>query len=118
MGLANTEIQRDVLSQLDADKLTLDKLLTFIEGKESGEASQGLLANSAVGVSNNAVNLEKKCGYCGDIHKRGKKFCKAANFKCDCRKIGPFTKVCRSKGKVMKSAQKDSECLAQDNAKE
>ena len=106
------------MSQLDADKLTLDKLLTFIEGKESGEASQGLLANSAVGVSNNAVNLEKKCGYCGDIHKRGKKFCKAANFKCDCGKIGHFTKVCRSKGKVMKSAQKDSECLAQDDTKE
>ena len=58
-GLANAEIQRDVLSHLDADKLTLDKLLTFIEGKESGEASQGLLANSTVGVSN-AVILDKK----------------------------------------------------------
>ena len=116
-GLANAEIQRDVLSHLDADKLTLDKLLTFIEGKESGEASQGLLANSTVGVSN-AVIPDKKCSYCGDSHKRGKKFCKAANFKCDCGKIGHFAKVCRSKGKTLKNGPNESECSAQDDKKE
>ena len=32
-GLSNSEIQKDVLSQLDADNLTLEKLLTFVEGK-------------------------------------------------------------------------------------
>ena len=32
-GLVNTEIQRDVLG---SDKMTLEKLLLFVEGKESG----------------------------------------------------------------------------------
>ena len=61
-GLSNSEIQKDVLSQLDADNLTLEKLLTFVEGKESGQASQGLLSGFA-------VNPDKKCGFCGDSHK-------------------------------------------------
>ena len=46
-GLADPEIQKDVLSHVDADTMTLDKLLLFVEGKESGLSSQGLLNNSS-----------------------------------------------------------------------
>ena len=88
-GLANPEIQKDVLSLSEADNLSLDKLLIFVEGKESGQARQGLLAGGALGTGN-VVNPDKKCGFCGDFHKRGKKFCKAADHKCDCGKIGHF----------------------------
>ena len=38
--LCNPEIQMYVLSHMDADTLTLEKLLTFLDGKESGQASQ------------------------------------------------------------------------------
>ena len=47
-GLYYSEIQKDVLSQLDADTLTLDKLITFVEGKESGQASQGPVSSPVV----------------------------------------------------------------------
>ena len=40
-GLADPEIQRDVLSHAEADTMTLEKLLVFVEGKESGLTSQG-----------------------------------------------------------------------------
>ena len=67
-GLAQSDIQKDVLSHIDGDNLTLEKLLTFVEGKESGQASQGLLS-SGVG-SGNVVNTDKKCGFCGESHQR------------------------------------------------
>ena len=76
-GLASEEIQRDVLSHPDGDTMQLDTLLTFVEGKESGQASQGLLAGDGVN-SGNAVNTEKQCGFCGGKHKPGRKFCHAA----------------------------------------
>ena len=38
--LAEQDIQKDVLSHPEASTMTLDMLLTFIEGKESGRASQ------------------------------------------------------------------------------
>ena len=41
-GLANTEIQKDVLR---SEKMNLEKLLLFVEGKESSYASQGLMTN-------------------------------------------------------------------------
>ena len=44
MGLADSEIQKDVLSHAEADEMDLEKLLKFIEGKESGLASQGLMS--------------------------------------------------------------------------
>ena len=105
-GLSNPEIQKDVLSHMDADTLTLEKLLTFVEGKESGQASQGLLS-SAVGIGN-AVIPDKNCGFCGESHKLGRKFCKAGNHKCDCSRTGHFPKMCRSKDKPVKVEDRSS----------
>ena len=79
-GFSNTEIQRDVLSHIDANNMTLETLLTFVEGKESGQASQGLLSNDA--AAGNAVNpVNSSCGFCGENHRRWIKFCKAAKHK-------------------------------------
>ena len=93
-GLADLEIQKDVLSHPEAPTLTLEKLLTFVEGKESGQASQGLMSGNLVAD----VTKKLKCRFCGDQHQRGKQFCKAAGKKCEkCGKVGHFTKVCFSK---------------------
>ena len=92
-GLADTEIQKDVLSHPDAATLDLEKLLQFVEGKESGQASQGLMSGNSVG----AVTKPFKCRFCGSSHDKGKQFCKAAGTTCDkCSKVGHFAKVCRS----------------------
>ena len=94
-GLADTEIQRDVLSHADADTMTLDKLLLFVEGKESGLSSQGLLNSSS--LHSNSEVKPAKCRWCGDSHIRGKINCKAPSHKCEkCGKMGHFEKVCRS----------------------
>ena len=50
-GLADPEIRRDVPSHPNAKDLTLETLLIFIEGKESGQESQGLLADGSTGVA-------------------------------------------------------------------
>ena len=92
-GLADTEIQKDVLSHPDAATMDLDKLLQFVEGKESGQASQGLLSGSVVG----AVK-QLKCKFCGSYHDKGRQFCKAAGKKCDkCGKMNHLAAVCRSR---------------------
>ena len=44
IGLADTEIQRDVLSHADGDNMDLEALVRFIEGKESALTSQGLMS--------------------------------------------------------------------------
>ena len=93
-GLANLEIQKDVLSHSEAATMTLEKLLSFVEGKESGMASQGLMTGNSVGN----VSKKLKCRFCGDEHVRGKQHCKAAGKKCEkCQKVGHFSKVCFSK---------------------
>ena len=97
-GLSNSEIQKDVLSKLEPDSLTLEKLLTFIEGKKAGQTSQGLLAGGGTG-SGLAINPTKKCSFCGDSHKRGRRFCKAGDYKCSCGCVGHFPKMCRCKGR-------------------
>ena len=38
--------QREVLSHTEADTWDLEKLLKYVEGKESGLASQGLMSGS------------------------------------------------------------------------
>lgn len=48
-GLADTEIQKDVLSHTEADTWDLEKLLKYVEGKESGLAGQGLMSGSGSG---------------------------------------------------------------------
>ena len=65
-GLAELDIQRDVLSHPDAKHLTLEKLLIFIEGKESGQASLGLVS----GNSGESLQLNQRRGHPGQL-KRG-----------------------------------------------
>ena len=40
-GIANTEIKEAVLSHTEINDMTLDRLLVYVEGKESGKASLG-----------------------------------------------------------------------------
>ena len=95
-GLADPEIQRDVLAHEDADKITLDKLLTFVEGKESSQTSQGLMGGGPAPMAR-IDPRPLKCRWCGDNHPRGKSNCKAPGHKCSkCQKMGHFEKVCRS----------------------
>ena len=54
-GTADVEIQKDVLSHVDADTWDLENLLKFIEGKESGMASQGLMSSTGASSSVAAV---------------------------------------------------------------
>ena len=78
-GLADTEIQKDVLSYPEAANLTLEKLLVFIEGKESGQTSLGLMSSESVAAFK---VKDRSCRFCGDTHVLGKKFCKAAGKEC------------------------------------
>ena len=94
-GLADVEIQRDVLSHPDAAVMNLEKLLQFIEGKESGQESQGLLSGHSV---YEATGNPIKCKFCGSKHSRGRKFCKGAGKTCEkCGKLNHLANVCRSK---------------------
>ena len=108
-GLACSSIQRDVLSHPDAATMNLEKLLQFVEGKESGQASQGLMSGNMVGE----VTKPLKCKFCGSVHNRGKQFCKAAGQKCEkCGKVGHFSKVC------MSSSNREHRSTPQAEAKE
>ena len=62
-GLADPEIQKDVLSLQDPENLTLDKLIVFVEGKEAGLTSQGLMTSGGPQVSaqNSSVKKPSKC---------------------------------------------------------
>ena len=111
-GLADTEIQKDVLSHTEADTWGLEKLLKYVEGKESGLASQGLMSGSGGGVgivnpgqhrcqgagSRGQGQGQSRCRSCGDKHPRGSGKCKASGATCDyCGKTGHLSKVCYSK---------------------
>ena len=101
-GIADLEIQKDVLSHPDASDLCLEKLLVFIEGKESGQTSLGLISCGTVAASSNVIEKPKdrKCRYCGDVHELGKKNCKAAGTECSkCGRKDHFSKVRRSSKK-------------------
>ena len=126
-GLADLEIQKDVLSHTDADTMDLETLLKFIEGKESGLASQGLMSGSG-GVS--AVRPgqgqgqghgqghgqgQKRCRWCGDKHPRGPDNCKARGATCQtCGMTGHFSKVCLSR-KKKSQVNESQEAAASDN---
>ena len=49
-GLADGEIQTDVLSHTEADTWDLEKLLKYVEGKECGPASRELMSGSGGGA--------------------------------------------------------------------
>ena len=92
-GLADSEIQKDVLSHPDAATMSLEKLLQFVEGKESGQASQGMLSGSSV----SEVTRSVKCKFCGQTHNRGRQFCKAVGKTCEkCGKPNHLAIVYRS----------------------
>ena len=104
-GIADLEIQKDVLSNPEAKNFDLEKLLAFIEGKESGQTSQGLI----VGAKVDAVieRKAKRCKFCGDAHVWGKKNCKAAGKTCDkCGKRDHLSKVCKSSKKNVEEVPK------------
>lgn len=110
-GLADSEIQRDVLSHVDGDNMDLEALVRFIEGKESALASQGLMSGSgsvsATKVAYKSGPGQKKCSWCGDFHPRGREHCKAADQTCEaCGKSGHFKKMCRSKDKTTGASSK------------
>ena len=112
-GLADTEIQRDVLSHADGDNMDLEALVRFIEGKESALASQGLMSGSGSVSANKVANKsgpgQGKCRWCGEAHPRGREHCKAADQTCEaCGKQGHFKKVCRSKNRTPGGASSQS----------
>ena len=91
-GLADLEIQKDVLSYPDGASLDLEKLLKFVEGKEAGRASQGLMSGNLVGD----VDRKVKCAYCDSFHVKGKQHCKAPGKQCE--KCGKLTRSPRFAG--------------------
>ena len=111
-GLADMEIQRDVLAHEDAGD-TLEKLLTFVEGKESGQTSQGLMSGVPGNIAGVGPTLSK-CRYCGESHPRGKANCKAPDHQCSkCKKTGHFEFRCREKRKPAEqkmSSENSEEC--------
>ena len=107
-GLADPEIQRDVLAHEDADKITLEKLLSLVEGKMSSQTSQGLMSAES-GLTARVDPKPMKCRWCGEMHPRGKVNCKAPGHKCSkCEKTRYFEKVCRSNPEKKVSQQKFS----------
>ena len=102
-GLANQEIQKDVLS---SDPMDLEKLLLYVEGKESGLASQGLMIGTSgvASVVQPAANTEEvkkkeKCRTCGSFLrwscKNGQ--CPAKKKTCNnCGKMGHLATVCKA----------------------
>ena len=115
-GLADNEIQKDVLAL--RDQKTLEELINFIEDKEAGRRSQNALNNQ--GAISKISQYKKQqtqqtkpssekdsdiCGWCGNTgHGRRapsdirKKHCPASNATCDkCGLLGHFTSVCKQK---------------------
>ena len=108
-GIYDQEIQLEILGNQDQE-ISLEKLIKFIEAKESGRRSAHRLHDS-VPKSSAAVTTAatssyrsamKPCGYCGNKAYHGLKFkereqkCPAAKHTCKkCNKNGHFEKMCR-----------------------
>ena len=113
-GLADSEIQKDVLSHTDSDTRDLETLLTYIEGKESGRASHNLLSGGGIAAAaqqgqGQQGQSQGKCRWCGEKHAKGKEYCKAVGQTCSsCGKLGHFSKVCRSSNKPSMPAKTQS----------
>ena len=112
-GLAEVDIQKDVLSHPDGASMTLEKLLQFVEGKESGQASQGLMSGNLVGE----VDRKIKCRYCDSQHPKGRMNCKADGKKCEkCGKMNHLAKACKSR--PSNPAEKQSTVAEKQEVKE
>ena len=121
-GLSDSEIQKDVLAR---DRMDLEDLLKYVEGKESALTSQGLLSGDALVAANHEQRREQRrgqrggqrggqqgeqrrgqehrdrCSWCGGPAHISRKDCKALDSECDtCGKIGHFSKVCRGNSKT------------------
>ena len=72
-GIADHEIQKDVLSHEKIKDLSLESLLIFIEGKEAGHTSLNLMSGQTIPEVSKVETKEKKCRYCGEVHILGKK---------------------------------------------
>ena len=121
-GLANSEIQKDVLG---LDRMGLEKLLLHVEGKESGHASQGLLSGAGGGSGGGTgatggarvVNQErrrdrqqkvpqKKCTNCTNPRCKGGDRCGAREKECyTCRKKGHVSSRCPKKASAVEQSE-------------
>lgn len=122
-GLADSEIQKDVLAQLK-QHATIEKLVTFVEDREAGKRSQTALNTQASSVSKISQYRKSKvripedtsqdtvkssaadvCSYCGETgHGRRstrlvrKQQCPAFSNTCErCKIQGHISKMCRYK---------------------
>ena len=68
-GLCDNEIQKDVLTR---DRMDLENLLKYVEGKESALTSQGLIPGDAVAAANHEQRREQRRGQQGD-QRRGQR---------------------------------------------
>ena len=117
-GLYDTETKEEVLSK--EPQMDLNATILFIEARESGKRSAGVLAGEAIasnqinrtavaaeGVAKNVIEADDKtrCKYCGrsghgkspDTDIRRSK-CPAWDQECQsCKKKGHFKKVCKTK---------------------
>jgi hypothetical protein len=124
-GIADPEIQLDILSDVNQD-MSLEDAFKFIEAKESGKRSAVRLTSQGAEAAQSSYRKDKLkphsikpddiCGYCG---KKGhgksappnlrRKSCSAFNHTCShCTKRNHFESMCRSKDTQQNSFKKSA----------
>ena len=123
-GLANSDIKDIVLSEEDK---TLEDLIKFIEGKESGKRYGKLLTNSGkisrLQVSAASGEAREKCCYCGKPgHQKNapasvrKEKCPAFGTKCaKCDRDNHWAVVCKSAKNPKKDPKNSNNEVSEDN---
>ena len=104
-GLVDQTVKTDVLSHDKVNEWTLEELLHFVEGREAGKMSVGLLGGKEpVGAVNqkkpearNRPTHQARCPKCDRGHNKDK-VCPADNLECfNCGLKGHVARVCRKK---------------------